>query len=249
MEESKMTNLRIFTDNSLDFVHKNSTPFYEEMKLHLKDTDWIKKFCKKDPTVPTKYSFDFEFEINELDPKQGDYNNAIALYELFEKENIGDAVIYSEKFLAGFVFSFGYEYFIWSMSLKKESRVFGTLFFDPTDGHRQAIARNVISRLYRTVKLTVIDKEDKYELTRFVFMNPALRRMIYYPNLDSSVARFAFIKAFMRWKEETGREITVSIFNKVRLHYSFFCNTNLVDNFKEEEVVSYLLKYMHKNII
>ena len=140
-------------------------------------------------------------------------------------------------------------FFIWSMSLKKESRVFGTLFFDPTDGHRQAIARNAISRLYRTVKMTVTDREDKYELTRFVFMNPALRRMIYYPNLDSAVARFAFIRAFKEWKEETGREITVSIFNKVRLHYSFFCNTNLVDNFKEDEVVAYLLKYMHKNII
>lgn len=242
-----MANLRIFTDSGLDYIHQNMTELYETMKKNPDNSGWLKTFCKKDPTFASQYDLDFKFEINDLNPKEGELNNAIHLYETFQKNNIGDAVIYTEKFLAGFLFSYGYEYFVWSTGLKEETRVSGTLFFDRRQGLRQAIARNVVSRLYRTVKMTVDpNRDDKYELTRFVFDNPALRRMIYYPNLDGKLSRFAFIEAFVKWKmEHPDQTITTKLFETVRLHYSFFCNTNLVDNLDREYVLNYLGDYLN----
>ena len=108
-----------------------------------------------------------------MNQNEGDYYNAIRLYELFEANNIKEAWIYDEKFIAGFLLTFGYDYFIWYTQLKTETRVSATFFFDTHKGKRQAIARHLLTRLYKLVKMTINDGEDKYAMTKFVFDNPA----------------------------------------------------------------------------
>ena len=198
-----MTNLRCFTDKGLNFIHQNMTEFFEEMKKHGQEKEWIKEFCGKDPTAKSPWNFDFDFEMNGFDPDEGDFNNAVALYELFKNNKIGNAVIYSEKFLAGFLLTYGYEYFVWETQLETETRVSATFFFDGRKGFRQAIARHTIARLYKLVCQTIDEgREDKYEITRFVFKNPALRRIVYYPNMDGTVTAKGFIQKAKKsgWK-------------------------------------------------
>ena len=242
-----MTNLRYFTDKGLNFIHQNMFEFYEEMKKHGNETKWISEFCGKDPTTKSPWNFDFEFEMNALNPNEGDFNNAVRLYELFKSNNIGDAVIYSEKFLSGFLLTYGYEYFVWETKLEAETRVSATFFFDGRKGFRQAIARHTISRLYKLVSQTVDEEaDDKYKMTRFVFMNPALRRMVYYPNMDGINAAKGYICGFMKWKAENdNNQITVKLMDNIRLWYSAFCHANLVDAMTIEEISDLVLERIH----
>lgn len=241
-----MTNLRVFTEKGLDYIHQNMTDFFEVLKNNKESTAWIKDFCKKDPTTSSPYSFDFEFEMNSLNPTEGDFNNAVRLYELFKTNKIGNAVIYNEKFAAGFLYTFGYEYFFWASDVAAETRVSATFFFDHRKGLRQALARNLLTRLYKVVEMTVDEtNEDRYELTRFVFENPALRRIVYYPNMDGEKSSRSFIKAIKIWKEKNPEfQITMKMFEKARLQFSAFAHVNMVECMDDDTSVSYMLDYL-----
>ena len=245
-----MTNLRVFTDKGLDFIHQNMSDFFETMKINRTDSSWIKDFCKKDPTTPSPYSFDFSFETNSLNPNEGEFNNATRLYELFKSNRVGRAVIYNEKFAAGFLLTYGYKYFVWSSDLAAETRVSATLFFDNRKGLRQALARQLMTRLYKVVELTVdTDLEDKYELTRFVFDNPALRRIVYYPNMDCEKVSRSFVRAFKEWKEtDASRTITKNIFEKARLSFSAYSHVNMLESMDEKELTTRLSNSIFKDL-
>ena len=174
-----MKNLRYFKDDALIFFKANREEFALKMRENPDNTDWLKEFYNnEDPTVPSKYNFDFEFKPYNKKSTNADYENAIALFELFQSQGIGPAVIYNEKFLSGFIFTFGYKYFMDVMGADKETHVFATLFFE--EGRRRAIVKNVVGQLYRYVEMTIDEnKADKYALTKYVFQNPALFRIKY----------------------------------------------------------------------
>ena len=244
-----MTNLRCFTDKGLDFIHQNMSEFFEQMKKNKTNSSWIKEFCGKDPTISSPYNFDFTFETNSLNPNEAEFHNAINLYELFKNNNIGNALIYNEKFASGFLYTFGYEYFMWASDLAAETRVSATFFFDSRKGRRQALARNVLTRLYKIVDLTIDNaKDNKYELTQFVFDNPVLRRIVYYPNMDGDKTTKSFIFAFKRWKENNPeKQITLKVFENTRLQFSAFAHVNMTECIEEEILTNYVLHYLDKN--
>jgi len=241
-----MTNLRYFTENGLDIIHSRMTEFFNKMKSE-KSKGWLKEFCGKDPTLKSNYNFDFAFETNNFNPNEAECNNAIHLYELFKKNKLGNAVIYNEKFLAGFLYTFGYDYFIWKTAVKDETKVSATFFFDSRKGKRQAIARQLVSRLYKIVDMTIEeDEKDKYVLTKFVFENPSLRRMVYYPNMDGYNTSRGFVKAFIEIKNsKPDLVISSNIFETVRKEFSAFANANLIDAFTKEEIKDIVLEIIN----
>lgn len=241
-----MTNLRVFTEKGLDFIHQNMSDFFEMLKSNKEGTSWIKDFCKKDPTTSSPYNFEFSFETNSLNPNEGEFRNAVNLYELFKSNKIGNAIIYNEKFAAGFLLTFGYEYFFWASDLAAETRVSATFFFDHRKGLRQALARNLLTRLYRVVEMTIDEsKEDKYELTRFVFDNPALRRIVYYPNMDDNKTSRAFVRAIKMLKEKKpDMQISMKSFEKYRLIFSAYSHVNMLACMEEDEITNRLYLLM-----
>lgn len=245
-----MTNLRVFTDKGLDFIHQNMTDFFEVLKNSKDNTAWIKDFCKKDPTTSSPYNFDFAFETNSLNPNEGELHNAINLYELFKTNKIGNAIIYNEKFAAGFLLTFGYDYFFWASDLAAETRVSATFFFDHRKGLRQALARNLLTRLYKVVEMTVDESlDDKYELTKFVFDNPALRRIVYYPNMDGEKSSRTFIRAIKRLKDEKPElQISMKLFEKARLQFSAYSHINMIECMDEKDVENYLYQELSRLI-
>lgn len=245
-----MSNMRVFTDKGLDYIHQNMSEFFELMKNNRNDSNWIKDFCKRDPTTSSPFDFDFHFETNSLNPSESEFNNAVNLYELFKNNKIGNAVIYNEKFAAGFMYSYGYDYFFWASDLAKETRVSATFFFDYRSGIRMALARQLMTRLYRVAESTVLeDSEDKYELTRFVFDHPALRRIVYRPNLDGYKSSRAFVKAFKKWNELDPKNnlITMNLFDKIAKQYSAFANVNMTECVEEESIISYLINCLNNS--
>lgn len=238
------TNLRYFTDDAISFFKANPKVFCDHMRENPDNTDWVDKLFKN-ATVPSKYSWDFNFpEYDGTVSNKQDFELAKSIYELFKNNDVGPAIIYNEKFITGFIFSFGYKYFMQSVGANEQSHVFGMLFYDT--GTRRATTRNIITRLYRYVEQTIDnDADDKYELTRFVFENTALFRITYYPKFDGEQTHRAFYKAFKEWHEETGKPIRSST-NKVMDHLSILCNVNDTDLMNEREVIDYIKEYIYK---
>lgn len=240
-----MKNLRYFTDDAILMFKANKESFCEKMKENPNNTEWIRNFYGDEATVPSKYSFDFEFKPFEKDGAVRDIDNAIALYELFEKNNIGPATVYNEKFLTGFIFTFGYEYFMKVMGADEVTHVFGTLFFD--DGTHRAVARNVIGQLYRYVQMTIDTKlEDRYEITKYVFKNPALFRIKYNTSVDGEKTTRAIFKAFRDWTNESGKSPTNKMVEKLKVHLSVLANISETDLMEENALVNYLKAYIKK---
>ena len=218
-----MKNLRYFTDDAIIMFKANQEAFCAMMRENPASTDWLKQFYGEDPTVPSKYFFDFEFKPYDKQSASKDFDNAVALYELFESNHIGPAVVYNEKFLTGFIFTFGYEYFMKVMGADRTTHVFATLFFD--DGTHRAVARNVVGQLYRYVEMTVDDDlPDRYELTRYVFRNPALFRIKYNTSVDGERTTKAILKAFREWSQETNQNPTTTMVEKLKVHLSVLAN-------------------------
>jgi len=238
-----MKQLRYFTDDALYFFKANQEEFCRLMRENPHSTEWLIGFYGKDPTVASQYSFDFEFKDYINNSRYYDYDNAIALYELFERNGLGPATIYNEKFLSGFIFTFGYEYFMKVMGADVVSHVFATLFFE--NGVRRAVVRNVIGRLYRYVEMTIDESlPDKYQLTKYAFMNPAVFRMKYNTNVDGQVTTKAAFKAFKEWSAETEQSPTNKMVEKVKTHISVLANINETDLMNEQDLVDYLKNYM-----
>lgn len=237
--------LRYFTDDALYFFKANKEEFCKLMQENPHSTEWIADYYGKDPMVNSNYKFDFEFqEYNKKTEEMYDIKNAIALYELFEKHNIGPATIYNEKFLSGFIFTFGYEYFMNVMGADQVTHVFATLFFE--DGVRRAVVRNTIGRLYRYVEMTIDDNlPDRYEITKFAFQNPALFRIKYNTNVDGENTTRALYKAFREWSYETHKPPVNKMVEAVKRHLSVLANVSELDLVNEKELVNTLKKYIY----
>lgn len=240
-----MKNLRYFTDDAITMFKANKEDFCAKMREFPNSTDWLKSFYGDEPTVPSKYSFDFEFKPFDKKSSTRDFDNAVALYELFEENNIGPATIYNEKFLTGFIFTFGYEYFMNVMGADQVTHVFATLFFD--DGTHRAVARNVVGQLYRYVEMTVDDTlVDRYEITRYVFQNPALFRIKYNTLVDGENTTRAIFKAFREWTEETHKSPTTPMVEKLKVHLSVLANISETDLMDERALINYLKEFIRK---
>jgi hypothetical protein len=244
-----MSKINYFSQNALDMMssENNMTQFYEQMKAHPDDTSWLKEFFGFEPMVPTNYELDFSFKMDTANPEDSDYDNAVALYEAFNKLGIPPVVIFNEKFLVGFIFTFGYKYFVWRWKLDSETKVSAHIFFPASV--RRSVAGNAVGRLYQRVLLTVDpDKPDDYSLTKFAFENQATLNTIGWHNyIDGKTAHLAYFKAFKQWSEETGKSITGHFTEEVAKHLSLLCNINIVENMDEQDVIEYLLSFMRKN--
>ena len=242
-------NLRFFTEDAIYFfkAEGNQENFCKNMREHPNSIEWIDDFYGKQATIASGYDFDFEFKPFDKDSKVEDYENAIGLYELFQENNIGPAVIYNEKFLTGFIFTFGYEYFMNVIGADKTSHVFATLFFE-NDVHR-SVARNTIGKLYRYVEMTVDkDAEDPYWLTKYAFNNPSLFRIKYYTSKDGENTHKAYFKAFKEWSDETGKKPSYDLATQARCHLSVLSNISDTDLMNEKQLIKYL-KDFYKDIL
>ena len=238
-----MRTINYLTDEAIETIKENIDGFYEEMKKHPLENDWIAGFLRLDPFLPSKYQIDFDFAIGDSGAQASDYANAVSLYESFKKAGIPDIVIYDEKFLAGFALTIGYRYFFQRMGLEKKTRLENTLFFSA--GTRRSVAQNTIGRLYKLVCLSVDPaSDDPYGLTRFAFENPSVLRIAYYTFADNKRVSLAYLKALKKWHQESGGKLTMNVTNKVRSKLSLLCNVTVAEDLQEATIMEFLGNYL-----
>lgn len=238
--------MKYFSDNALDTIHSNIDAFTNNFLDNKNSPEWLDDFLPKNSIIDSGYSFDFDFMNNICSGKDYSYENSVKVYELLNEQNIGKAIIYTEKFLTGFMFTYGYAFFANRVSAYNKN-LNGTFFYF-SGGRRRYIGRNYLSRMYKLVDLTIDNSlEDKYELTKFLYENSTLERIVLYPIFDEGNNAKLFVRAFKTWKEKNIQNITYDLFELLRKHFSILCNVNIVENMTDDEVINYLLDFLNKN--
>ena len=235
--------IKYISDNGLDTIKANMDGFIDMMRNNRDDASWIPEFLQMNPFVSTDYLLDFQFVMKGDDPSKTDYENAMLLYKAFESVGIKNAVIYDERFLSGFILSFGYTYFIWRWGLETKSHITDALFF--SDSKRRAIARNSIGRLYQWVCLTKDETLDNpFELTKFAFENHKVFRIGFYPCFDGENVRLGYFKALKQWSEK-GNQIPA--IDKLLRHFTMLCGVNVAEAMSQQDIIDYIMEYLENN--
>lgn len=240
--------IKYMTDEAIDTIHPEQAMkrFFEGMKTHQENADWIQEMLGFDPFSESKYDVDFKLSFDPSAPRdQNEIDNAIGLYEAFEKAGIPRVVVFQEKFLVGYILTQAYQYFIWKTGLDQISKVKADLFF--STGPRRAIAFNVVGRLYMWTWLSKDETlSDPYTYTRFLFENPSLKDIIYHPYADGENVRLGFLWAFYDWKRAHPNDpVTRKMYRDASIHLSLLCNINCAESMQKEEIKNYLLDFLN----
>jgi hypothetical protein len=239
-----MTDMYYFSEQGLAEVQNedNMKDFCQKMAEHPHDTNWLPDLFDSNPLIKSRFSFDFCFVTGDKDPESYDYDNAIRLYKLFKGQSIPNSIVFNEKFLVGFIFTYGYQYFLWRHGAEHANNM---LFF--SQGTRRAISFNAVGRLYKLVLMTYDEgAEDPLWLTKFAFSSTTMKRLVYYTYMDANKVSLAFTEAMKRWSDENKIVITNELFESARKHLSLLYNVNVVEDMERQEVVSYVLDYLKK---
>jgi tRNA-dihydrouridine synthase len=87
---------------------------------------------------------------------------------------------------------------------------------------------------------------DRYEITRYVFQNPALFRIKYNTLVDGENTTRAIFKAFREWTEETHKSPTTPMVEKLKVHLSVLANISETDLMDERALINYLKEFIRK---
>lgn len=162
--------IKIMTENALAHLAKNISFIVEKIQKN-ETNDWIYSEFPQPMFIEKKYEIlDFEIASNpESADKEIDYNNSILLYE--NLKSLPRYIICSENFWLWLHFEKFYPVVREMMKIKGVSTV--TDHWMHKLGTRRGLMFGVLSRCYFRVALTVDEnKENKYELTKWVIENP-----------------------------------------------------------------------------
>ena len=104
--------LYLFKQQAIDNAKSNPDLFWEGIVSNPLDADKAMSFLGNDYKEKTTFLFDFSFSMDGYQkPEDSDFNNTVLLYKALN--TIPKNVLFSESFLSGFLFTYGYEYLHW----------------------------------------------------------------------------------------------------------------------------------------
>ncbi len=134
------------------------------------DNSWVREICGKNPFIDTKYSDlpDIEFDMSSDKPIETDFENVKRVYEALRF--LSDSNASEERLWASLCLGIGYSYVRYRWPTQSPENVIQHYYFG--FGNRRSLTRNAIARLWWIGRLTYDkNREDPYELTRFVCSN------------------------------------------------------------------------------
>ena len=166
METSKI-NISFINEKLLDTIYSNTEKVTDYINNNPHSSAWLKELLNEPPFEQRKQMInDFELEISQDGKyKNVEYDNAIKLYE--NLKDLPRYVLVDDRLWLWLEFGKFYRVAIQAMPLTTQTRLGYSWLF--AEGKR-GLWRNAFSRSYYWVEFTVDEsRNDKYELTKFVF--------------------------------------------------------------------------------
>ena len=228
------TYIKMLTETALDHLKKNIDSITKKV-VENEDNSWIVEEFPQPMFVEKNIEIeDFELTPNpESEDKEIDFNNSIKIYESLNL--LPRYILCDERFWLWLHFEKFYSVVKGMMKIRGKSTIENMWMH--TQGVRRGIMFGVLSRCYFRVALTVDkDKEDKYELTRWVIENPLRYRELTWRSYSSESHLVKGIRRVeKRAVEETGKEDN-EIYKVIAKEVSILGSVRLLDTIKEEDI-------------
>ena len=167
---NSIINICFINDKLLDTLYSNPQKATEYIRQNPYDSKWLKDMVDEPSFEQRKQKIiDFDLKLSSNGKyKEVEIDNAITLYE--HLKDLPRYILIDERLWAWLELDKFYRVAIQAMPVKRDSSFEGRWIF--TRGKKRGLWFNEFSRSYFWVEFTIDDsRNDKYELTRFVFDN------------------------------------------------------------------------------
>ena len=256
----KTINISYLKDEVLDSLYSNPQKATECIRDNPFDSKWLCQFINNVNVFELRKAKikDFELKVSlKGDYKEVELYNAIQLYEHLHE--LPRYILIDERFWAWIEFGKCYRYAVQSMPVKNDTAFEGRWIF--TRGKKRGLWFNELSRSYFWVEFTVDDsREDKYELTKFVFEKIDRIRHLTFDNKYRNVV-FNAIKAEKalydnyannpEYKEtykkcETGE---TNIYTYLRKNLSLYGSVRILDFMDDNDLYDVIYEKLEKALL
>ena len=257
---NSLINICFINDKLLDTLYTNPKKVTEYMRTNPYDIKWlknimdIKHFEERKQKIP-----DFSLKLSETgNYKDVSYDNAIALYE--NLKSLPRYVLIDERLWVWLEFDKFYRVALQAMPVKNDTAFEGRWIFKR--GKKRALWFNELSRGYFWVEFTVDEtREDKYELTKFVFDKIERIRHLTFDSKYRSVvistvrAEKDIYDKYMNIPEyqETMRKCEIgednhNIYTYIRKSLSLYGSARMLDFMDEKDLYDIIYKKLERAV-
>ncbi len=172
------TNIKLMSETAYLTLQKNPEDVLKAIQAHPKDSSWLKEYLGFEPFEEKEYRIrNFEFlnrEINEATIIE----DSIVLYEHLKQ--LPRYILCDPKFWAWITFEKAY-LLAQKLASLSTSLISSTWLITST---RSSLMQGIISHLFFMIQISVDEtREDKYELSRYLFTNKETYRNLCYRNM------------------------------------------------------------------
>lgn len=213
-------------------------------KFVLPENDWITEYFGHSPFIESKIQIDdFTLDMSQDKPFHTEFENVKRVYTRLGSGIISDSQASDERLWSGLCLTYFWKYTQYRYDISKNcmpSNIEQHFFFG--FGARRSLTRNAISRLWWIGNLTYDEnREDPYELTRFVCENSNYIVDILERNTSNNkMITKAFISALLSARKE-GLTITRDSVSALSRYLNLLGGTYILDCLEEETIHNKIL--------
>ena len=234
--------IKMLSEDALSYIQKNINKVYNYI-VENEDNSWILELDIPNFFVTKKYEIDDFQLIDNPEEKDRDIalKNSIALYESIK--TLPRFILTDEKFWLWLYLDKFYAEVKSMMKIQSVSTIKDHWMFN--QGIRRGLFFGVLSRCYFRVELTVDNnREDKYELTKWIIENPERFRNLTWRSFSSETHLVrGIISAEKKAIETIGSEET-SIYPEVAKYVSSIGSVRLLDVISEKDIEDMVYNWM-----
>ena len=240
-----MINIKMMTEEAYATLQKNYKDVYEQIKNHPSDSTWLEGYLGFNPYETKKYLIeDFELKDSE-EYSEVAFENGIVLYE--HLKDLPRYIVCNCRFWAWVTFDKAYKQAQHAMKLSTATTLkngwLGT-------NARRSLMLFAISQSYFRIETSVDEtKENKYELSKYLFDDAEVYRGIAYRNIGMlQNVNTALIQAVVDAKEKFGFEPDREAVRLLMKDASRIGSVMLIDNMSKDEIYEILYKKLGKRL-
>lgn len=234
-------NIKFLSEDALNYLKKNCDFIAEKIKEN-ENNNWIYDVFPRNLFVEKKYQIeDFDLLENpDSSDKDIDFDNSIRIYE--HLNILPRSVLSDRRFWLWLQFEKFYKVARTLVTIKGASTIQNMWMASQSD--RRALTFGALSRMYYRVALTVDinNKDNKYELTKWIIDNPERFRNMSWSNFssDEHLVR-GVIKAEKRFVDKGNQENT-DLYPKISKAVNNFGSVMLLDAISEQDIEEMIYK-------
>ena len=238
-----LINIKMMTEEAYTTLQKNYNEVFELIKNNPLNNNWLENFLGFELYEIKKYTIE-DFQLKDSDDyKNVAFENGIILYE--HLKDLPRYIICNCRFWAWITFEKAYKQLQYSARMANASMLKNTLLGNNT---RRFLMHSAIAKYYFRVECSIDEtKENKYQLSKFLFDYPELYTCIVHRNFGMiNSVNIALIQAIIDAQKRFQININNDNIQIIVKDTSRIGSVMLIDHMTQDEIYNILSKKIEK---